>query len=52
MKTKKFAVLKIQSKIRHKLAEFLEKKDFIEISPVILSTMTDPLNHPTTPANI
>ena len=52
MKTKKFAVLKIQSKIRHTLAEFLEKKDFIEISPVILSPMTDPLNHPTTPANI
>lgn len=52
MKTKKQAILKIQSKIRRKLADYLEKKEFIEISPVILSPMTDPLNHPTTPGNI
>ncbi len=52
METKKQAILKIQSKIRRKLADYLEKKDFIEISPVILSPMTDPLNHPTTPGNI
>ena len=52
MKTKKQSVLKIQSKIRRVLAEYLESKDFVEISPVILSPMTDPLNHPTTPGNI
>ncbi len=52
MKGKKQAILKIQSKIRRKLADYLESKEFIEISPVILSPMTDPLNHPTTPGNI
>lgn len=52
MQTKKQATLKIQSKIRRILAEYLEAKDFIEINPVILSPMTDPLNHPTTPGNI
>jgi asparaginyl-tRNA synthetase len=52
MKTKKQAILKVQSKIRRILAEYLELKDFIEINPVILSPMTDPLNHPTTPGNI
>lgn len=52
MKTKKQAILKIQSKIRRALAEHLELKDFIEISPVILSPMTDPLNHPTTPGKL
>jgi len=52
MKTKKQAILKIQSKIRRTLAGYLESKDFIEISPVILSPITDPLNHPTTPGDI
>ena len=46
------AVLKIQSEIRKILGEELRKKDFIEISPVILSPITDPLNHPTKPAHI
>ncbi len=46
------AILKIQSEIRKILGEELRKKDFIEISPVILSPITDPLNHPTTPAHI
>lgn len=46
------AILKIQSEIRKILGEELRKKDFIEISPVILSPITDPLNHPTTPAQI
>lgn len=45
-------VLKIQSEIRKALSEELRKKDFIEISPVILSPITDPLNHPISPANI
>jgi asparaginyl-tRNA synthetase len=49
---KKRAILKIQSEIRKTLAEKLRKKDFIEISPVILSPITDPLNHPTKPINI
>lgn len=45
-------VLKIQSEIRKVLGEELRKKDFIEISPVILSPITDPLNHPISPVNI
>jgi len=52
METKKQAILKIQSRIRRTLANHLTDKDFIEISPVILSPMTDPLNHPTSPGNI
>jgi len=46
------AILKIQSEIRKTLANELRKKEFIEISPVILSPITDPLNHPTVPASI
>lgn len=49
---KKKVILKIQSEIRKVLGEVLRKKDFIEISPVILSPITDPLNHPIAPANI
>jgi asparaginyl-tRNA synthetase len=49
---KKKAVLKIQSEIRKVLGDELRKKKFIEISPVILSPITDPLNHPTAPATI
>jgi len=52
MKTKKQTILRIQSKIRRILAEYLESKEFIEISPVILSPMTDPLNHPTAPGEV
>ena len=52
MDERKIAILTVQSKIRRILAEYLETKDFIEISPVILSPMTDPLNHPTTPGGI
>lgn len=47
---KKKAVLTIQSEIRKILGDELRKKEFIEISPVILSSITDPLNHPITPA--
>lgn len=46
------AVLKIQSEIRRILGDELRKRSFIEISPVILSPITDLLNHPTTPAHI
>jgi len=49
---KKKVILKIQSEIRKVLGEVLRKKDFIEISPVILSPITDPLNHPVAPASI
>jgi asparaginyl-tRNA synthetase len=49
---KKKAVLKIHSEIRRALSDALRKEDFIEISPVILSPITDPLNHPTAPAII
>jgi len=45
-------ILKIQSEIRQILSTELRKKGFIEIAPVILSPITDPLNHPTTPAHI
>ena len=50
MKTK--AIFKIQSEIRKILGNELRKKEFIEISPVILSPITDPLNHPIDPAAI
>jgi len=49
---RKKSVLKIQSEIRNILGEELRKKDFIEISPVILSPITDPLNNPISPTNI
>jgi len=45
-------VLKIQSEIRKVLGDELRKRDFVEISPVILSPITDPLNHATAPASI
>lgn len=44
--------MKIQSEIRYKLTKELRKKGFIEISPVLLSPVTDPLNHPTDPKDI
>ena len=49
---RKKSVLKIQSEIRNILGDELRKKDFVEISPVILSPITDPLNHPIMPTNI
>ena len=45
-------ILSVQNEIRHILADELRKKQFIEISPVILSPITDPLNHLTFPAKI
>jgi len=45
-------IMKIQSEIRYKLTTELRKKGFIEISPVLLSPITDPLNHPTDPKDI
>ena len=49
---RKKAILKIQSEMRKILGDELRKKDFIELSPVILSPITDPLNHPTDPVKI
>jgi len=46
------ATLRIQSEIRRVLSGELRERGFIEISPVILSPITDPLNHPTSPATI
>ncbi|RLF36038.1 MAG: asparagine synthetase [Thermoplasmata archaeon] len=46
------AILRVQSEIKKTMADYLKSKDFIEISPVILSPITDPLNHPTAPADI
>ncbi len=51
MKTKQ-SIMKIQSEIRYKLTTELRKKGFVEISPVLLSPITDPLNHPTDPKDI
>lgn len=52
IRVKAKAILKIHSEIRRTLGEELRKKDFMEISPVIISPITDPLNHPTSPATI
>lgn len=49
---RKTAILTIQSELRRILGEELRKRKFIEIAPVILSPITDPLNHPTSPATI
>jgi len=46
------SVLKIHSEIRRILANRLRSKDFIEIAPVILSPLTDPLNQPTIPKDV
>ncbi|HDM25269.1 MAG TPA: asparagine synthetase [Thermoplasmatales archaeon] len=42
----------IHSKIRKLLADYLRSKGFIELPPVILSPITDPLNHPTAAAQV
>lgn len=36
----------IQSTVREAIGSYLRKEGYTEISPVILSTLTDPLNHP------
>lgn len=38
--------LKIHTTIRTYLAEFFTEEGFLEVPPVIISPMTDPLNHP------
>jgi len=45
--------MKIHSDVRKFMADFLkEQRDFIEIPPVIISAITDPLNHPTTKSQV
>ena len=38
--------VKIGAAIRHTMTEFLSSRDFIEIPPVVISPVTDPLAHP------
>lgn len=38
--------LKINTTVRAEMGKFLRERGFIEIPPVIFSTVTDPLNHP------
>ncbi|MEM0155865.1 MAG: asparagine synthetase A [Thermoplasmataceae archaeon] len=38
--------IKMQSAIRNFASDFLRKAEYIEIPPVIISPLTDPLNHP------
>jgi len=46
------AILTVQSEIRRSMSDFLRKDGFIEIAPVIISPLTDPLNHPVDGAKI
>ena len=39
-------IILIKNKVREEMANFLRKQKFIEISPVIISPLTDPLAHP------
>ncbi|KAA0003331.1 MAG: asparagine synthetase [Thermoplasmata archaeon] len=39
-------IISIKDKIREEMANFLRREGFIEISPVIISPITDPLAHP------
>ncbi|MDD4281580.1 MAG: asparagine synthetase A [Candidatus Methanofastidiosa archaeon] len=39
--------MKVHTHVRRYLGDFLFREGFIEIPPVILSPITDPLNHPT-----
>ncbi|HLH85546.1 MAG TPA: asparagine synthetase A [Thermoplasmataceae archaeon] len=44
--TKLETALKIHSHVRLMASEFLQERGFLEVPPVIFSTVTDPLNHP------
>jgi len=39
-------IVRIRATIHHAMAEFLQNKGFVEIPPVIISPITDPLSHP------
>ncbi len=51
LKVKK-EVLEVSSEIMYKAGQFLRKEGFIEILPVIISPITDPLNHSVFDASI
>ncbi|HTW56199.1 MAG TPA: asparagine synthetase A [Thermoplasmata archaeon] len=36
----------VGSEVRHRLGQFLHARRFVEIAPVIVAPVTDPLNHP------
>lgn len=44
--SKLMPIILIKNKIREEMANFLRAQKFIEISPVIISPLTDPLAHP------
>ena len=44
--------IKIHSDVRKFSADFLKERGFFEIPPVIISPITDPLNHPTSHSTI
>ncbi len=45
--------MKIHSDVRKFMSDFLKnERDFVEIPPVIISAITDPLNHPTTKSQV
>lgn len=46
------SVLKVQSEIRKSLGDFLRSEGFVEIPPVIVSVITDPLRHATGKAEV
>jgi asparaginyl-tRNA synthetase len=46
------SAVKIQSDVRQFSADFLRERGFLEIAPVIISPVTDPLNHPTSHSSI
>jgi len=45
-------VLEVESEAIFRMGEFLHKEGFVELLPVIISPLTDPLNHPVEGAKI
>lgn len=45
-------ITKVESEIRISAGKFLRKKGFVEINPVIISPLTDPLHHETSDGSI
>ena len=43
---KVIAAVKIGSDIRYYLGKFMREQGYLEVPPVIISPLTDPLNHP------
>lgn len=51
-KTTLVTVLRIQSEVLHSIHKFFHQKGFLQLMPVILSPITDPLSHPVYEAHI